>query len=103
MKRFVLIILTCLVGFMVASAAWYFTKFKRSNHPVHLRSYVDSRGRVFKIKTERHKEFLLQFAKANGYSTTTCFLVDMSIESGKNRFFVYDLAKDSVVDAGLVA
>jgi hypothetical protein len=27
----------------------------------------------------------------------------MSIESGKNRLFVYDLKKDSVMDAGLVA
>lgn len=92
-----------MVGFMVASAAWYFTKFKRINHPVHLRSYIDSRNIVLKIKIERHKESLLQYAKENGYSTATCFLVDMSIESGKNRFFVYDLAKDSIADAGLVA
>ncbi len=32
-----------------------------------------------------------------------CFLVDMRIPSGKNRFFVYNLDKDSVEIAGLVA
>ncbi len=36
-------------------------------------------------------------------SISPCALVDMSVGSGKNRFFVYDLDKDSVILAGLVA
>ena len=43
------------------------------------------------------------FAIENGYSTQYCFLVDMSIPSGKKRFFVYDLETNSVVSAGLCA
>jgi hypothetical protein len=43
------------------------------------------------------------YARQHGYNTNTCFLIDMSIESGKNRFFVFDLQKDSILDAGLVA
>lgn len=31
------------------------------------------------------------------------FLVDMKIKSGKNRFFVYDLEKNQIIDQGLVA
>lgn len=31
------------------------------------------------------------------------FFVDMKIKSGKNRFFVYDLINDKIVDEGLVA
>ena len=37
------------------------------------------------------------------YNGDICFLIDMRIASGKNRFFVYDINKDSVLIAGLVA
>lgn len=41
---------------------------------------------------------------ANGaYNTKIAFLVDMRIKSGKNRFFVYDLVNDKILDQGLVA
>ena len=43
------------------------------------------------------------YAINNGYSTDLCFLVDMSMPSGRNRFFVYDLNKNKIVNAGLVA
>ena len=43
------------------------------------------------------------YAIENGYSTQYCFLVDMSIPSGKKRFFVYDLGTNSVVYSGLCA
>ena len=33
------------------------------------------------------------YASQHGYSTKYCFLVDMSIASGRNRFFVYDFKK----------
>ncbi len=38
-----------------------------------------------------------------GFDGTYCFLIDMRLPSGKNRFFVYNLKKDSVEIAGLVA
>jgi len=37
------------------------------------------------------------------YNQKIVFLIDMKIPSGRNRFFVYDLQKDEVVDQGLVA
>lgn len=40
--------------------------------------------------------------KAN-YNTKIAFFVDMKIKSGKNRFFVYDLVNDKILDQGLVA
>ena len=43
------------------------------------------------------------YASQNNMSTDYCFLVDMSLPSGRNRFFIYDLQKRSVVYAGLVA
>lgn len=42
------------------------------------------------------------YNKAYGFNTQHCFLMDMRIGSGKNRFFVYNMQKDSVEIAGLV-
>lgn len=42
------------------------------------------------------------YAQKNGFNASICFLVDMSLSSGANRFFVYDLRKDSLQNSGLV-
>ena len=42
------------------------------------------------------------FAVDNNYNNNLCFLVDMSLPSGQNRFFVYDLKRDSILQSGLV-
>lgn len=44
-----------------------------------------------------------EYSAKNKLSTEYCFLVDMSLPSGRNRFFVYDLKKNSIVYSGLVA
>jgi len=43
-----------------------------------------------------------EFTRAKGFNTAICFLIDFSINSGRSRFFVFDLQKDSVVQEGLV-
>ncbi len=42
------------------------------------------------------------FARERGFNTSVCFLLDLSISSGRNRFFVFDMQKDSILDQGLV-
>ncbi|TDX10208.1 murein L,D-transpeptidase catalytic domain-containing protein [Flavobacterium sp. S87F.05.LMB.W.Kidney.N] len=37
------------------------------------------------------------------YNKNVAFFIDMKIPSGKNRFFVYDLKTNKVIDKGLVA
>ena len=37
------------------------------------------------------------------YNKEIAFFIDMKISSGKNRFFVYDLNKETIIDQGLVA
>jgi hypothetical protein len=44
----------------------------------------------------------ISYASKNGYNTSVCFLIDMSMPSGSNRFFVYDMVKDSIQNSGLV-
>ncbi len=36
------------------------------------------------------------------YNSDVAFFLDMKIESGKNRFFIYDLKHDKLLDKGLV-
>lgn len=43
------------------------------------------------------------FVKQNHFDTSVCFLIDMSLPANHNRFFVYDLQKDSIQNSGLVA
>lgn len=43
------------------------------------------------------------YVKQKGYSAKYCFLIDMSLPSGKNRFFIYDLEENSIAYAALVA
>jgi hypothetical protein len=42
------------------------------------------------------------FVDENGFDVSYCFMIDMRLPSGKNRFFVYNLLKDSLEAAGLV-
>lgn|SRR5215203_434012 len=46
---------------------------------------------------------LKNYAIQKNYSAKYCFLIDMSMPSGANRFFVYDLEKSCVVYSALVA
>jgi hypothetical protein len=46
---------------------------------------------------------LKKFIAGGDFNQRIAFLVDMRLSSGKSRFFVYDLSKDSILQAGLVA
>lgn len=41
--------------------------------------------------------------KEGTYNAKIAFFIDMRIKSGKNRFFVYDLVNDKILEEGLVA
>lgn len=102
------ILLRLILSFLVISITlltfafffWYRPKFKPVLHAAPLRVGRSS----FEFSGLQAKASLLKrFVLAGGFNTSVCFLIDMNIASGKNRFFVYDLGKDSVVLAGLVA
>ena len=44
-----------------------------------------------------------EFCEVNELNTNICILIDMSLHSGKNRLFVYDFKKDSVISSALCA
>jgi len=94
--------------FLTATAFGYFFWYKpKFNEP------SKSNAFAFTVKDAADKkETLLRLNKISiqakdyinehGFDEKHCFLVDMRIPSGKNRFFVYNLDADSVEIAGLV-
>lgn len=54
---------------------------------------------IINILTKKINNYAIQ----NDLSTEYCFLVDMSLPSGRNRFFIYDLKKNTVISSGLVS
>jgi len=45
---------------------------------------------------------LKPYLRQHLYNEQVCFLIDMKIAPGNNRFFVYDFKKEAIVDKGLV-
>ena len=58
---------------------------------------------VLNAKLEEKVAAAKSFVQKKNFNETTCFLIDMSLSSGQNRFFIYDLKKDSLLNSGLVA
>lgn len=94
-NNFTKLILTLLVTFS-------FTMCNASNKE---ESPADNNNKQDKALAEKQAAFSRLKAKADsaktyckqqGLSTDYCVLVDFSIHSGKNRFFVWDFAKDTI-------
>ena len=55
-------------------------------------------------KLSKRVEVVKKLIASNSkYNNKTAFFIDMKISSGKNRFFIYDLQSDKIIDKGLVA
>jgi hypothetical protein len=75
--------------------------FKKINVP--LKEVSAIRGDETSARLRSKILLLKNFAVRNNYSSRYIFLIDMKLPSGQNRFFIYDIGKDSVVEKGLVA
>ena len=64
---------------------------------------IDSRYKAAVDRLKQQAASVKEYARTHNFSTEYCFLVDMSLPSGKNRFFVYNIKKDSLEYASLVA
>lgn len=102
MKRMLLLSIAILLLIALAAGAWYYNKLKTppTNSPGRMASLNSNKAYARKL-SNRAKE-ARQYAALNKFNSGICFLIDMSIGSGRNRLFVYNLDKDSVIDAGLV-
>ncbi len=85
-------------GFIIAGAGGDFFSAPRSNFSD---SRLISNTEVMSRLKER-AELAKDYVDENGFDVSYCFMIDMRLPSGKNRFFVYNLLKDSLEAAGLV-
>ena len=93
-----------LMAIVFLCSAYFFghrPKFKAPRHSAYKCTVNDPSAELSGLKEKAVS--LKEFAATHSYNKEICFLVDMCISSGKNRFFVYDLQKDSILLAGLVA
>lgn len=99
---------TLLFFFVIAlSLAWFSSSgywektiaTQRGSIPEEYTSAASSARKKVQLKAAEAKAY----AEVNNFNASVCFLVDMTLPSGQNRFFVYDLEKDSVHAKGLVS
>jgi len=81
------------------SALWKEWQMHKSVKAVQEYNPPSTTGEKIRDKLSAAKVFVHQ----NQYNESFCFLVDMSLPSGRNRFFVYALKGDSILAEGLVA
>ena len=102
MKLFFTVLLFCSSISALAYFFWYKPKFSKQVASKTFAAKKNETGKEVKERIISHAASIGKYAKANGCNTKYCFLVDMKVASGKKRFFVYNLEKDSVELSGLV-
>jgi len=87
------------IAVLISSCGIFVNKRSESSVPVR----TEPTRAVYTSPFAYRARAVRNYALGKGFSTTYCFLVDMSIHSGRNRFFVYDLETNRVIMAGLVS
>ena len=101
MKAFLLVVLLTGAVTMSGYLFWYRPKFNHAIATVTAARKTDLNETV-KLRLKQKALSLRLLDPSGQYDQQYAFLVDMRIASGKKRFFVYNLEKDSVESAGLV-
>lgn len=81
---------------------WYKPKFKSTADASAFRPNRHGANLETIQRLKRKALLAKNFVTEHEYNKAHCFLLDMRLPSGRNRFFVYNLVKDSVEIAGLV-
>ncbi len=94
-----------LIFFLVLSFAWLsgfgvFKRFKPLRADTNPTAYKLEHSSFEKARSKAAEA--RQFVIKKGYNDVICFLVDMSLPSGQNRFFVYNFKRDTLQNSGLV-
>ncbi len=95
-----LLISIIILSFAGLSSSGYWKKAKANwagSRPKELALASGSREKM-QLKAAEARTFIEKYH----YDQSVCFLIDMSLPSGQNRFFVYDLQKDTLENSGLV-
>lgn len=99
-------IFTCCIFFAIATMVyffWYRPSLRGSQQSFEIKK---SGPKLSENKTHlkllAKAQDLKDYAVKNGFNTERCFMMDMSVASGKQRFFIYNFKTGKVEKAGLV-
>jgi len=82
---------------------WYKPAFKvQAGTLFFAEKITDNADNKINVKLQLEASEVKKFIEKNKFNSTHCFMIDMSVPSGKQRFFVYNIKKDSIEMAGLV-
>ncbi len=88
-----------LFSWFTSSAFWKRIKTNNSIHSHREHGPENSMIKKLRLKSVEANSFL----KKNEYNQSVCFFIDLTLPSGHNRFFVYDIVKDTIQNSGRVA
>lgn len=91
--------------FMLIPVGMLFSGFKKMvPDPVKKPYEISFASSSFEQRLQERVKTIKQFIGTHSkYNNELAFFIDMRVMSGKNRFIVYDLKNDKIVDQGLVA
>jgi hypothetical protein len=98
MKKILLLIPIFIMAFV---GVYYASSFIPARNAKKFAVHIADNAEIHRLQLFAAKAKL--FTAENGYNAQFCFLLDMALPSGQNRFFAYDLKQDSILYAGLVA
>jgi hypothetical protein len=87
-----------LFSWFTSSGIW---KRVKANNAIHVKKDIKPKNTTLE-KLKKKSSDAIDFTKKNGYNESICFLIDMTMPSGQERFFVYDMVKDTIQNTGLV-
>src|SRR5580765_2522136 len=87
------------IAVLFASCSIFVNKKSESSTPVR----NETARAIYTSSFTNRLSAVRSYAMAKDFSTTYCFLLDMSIHSGRKRFFVFDLETNRVIMSGLVS
>ena len=86
------------LSWFASSGLWKRTKVLNLTSPAIENNVSSKLLHTLKQKASEAKTFI----KGKKYNEQICFMINMSLPSGQNRFFIYDLKKDTIRNAGVV-
>ncbi len=107
MKKKLLLLLVLFLLMILVSGLFYYIKYQPNktytpffNRPNESIVRVQKNNQKFQKHIDSLKQFISQYSN---YNNKIVFLIDMKIMSGKNRFYIFDLLNNKVLEKGLVA
>lgn len=91
-----------IIGLISLAAGYGYHRNSISTHSISNRPAVKKNDIPENVRLSGLAGEAKLFINRKKFCKNYCFLIDMRIASGKKRFFVYDLLKDSVAAAGMV-